>query len=323
MKKLACAAFLFLMGVLSVRAQESLFQSSDGESAVFLSSQPSGSICPDARKNAVGAVLYNFSASAGKFSYLHQDSGMKSLGFGFDVGGTLKQGSVPIIHANASAPGVSLDGAVVKQLKAIDALKVKPSLKGDGTSTYACFLCSHWLVFQARFNASQFYTVPTSVAPFPTPTKQEFNGAQGVLGYNALLKTNNADWLLGGTLGAGLLNNTGSLTSAQYTNNQITTTGSTQEIIGQGAQTVYVGNYLTFAGVPINADAIVFPGVFSGTVGFDLFVRSNMTSADRYATPGLGLFISKPGQPARPAGGVTASYKNGKGEVSLVAGWSF
>lgn len=325
MKKSVCFFLLVLAGAPFVGAQESLFQSSDGNTAVFLSSSTSGKTAedralagPGAQSSTAGVALYNYSASKAEFGYLYQKSGMKPLGFGFSVAGTLKQGAVSIVHADASAPGVSLQGTVTKNITpGIDASKVKES------GTFVCHVCSEWLVFQAKYSTSQFYTVPTSTAPFPTPTKQTFNGAQGVAGYNALLKTSNADWLFGATVGVGLLNNTDSLKSAQYTSNQVTTTGGTQEIIGQGSQTLYVGNYKTFAGVPINIDAIVFPGALSGMVGFDLFVRSDIASADQFANPGIGLFISKMGQPARPVGGITASYKNGKGEVSLVAGWSF
>jgi hypothetical protein len=203
------------------------------------------------------------------------------------------------------------------RLKTYDATKVTK------TGDFKCTLCSNWLVFQGRYDVSQFYTVPTSTPPFPSPTKQTFNSGQGKAGYNALMKSSTADFLLGITVGVGQLNNTASLKSAQFTNNMITTTGGNQVVINQGSQTVYVGNYKTYVGVPINADAVVFPGFLTGMVGVDFFVRSNVTNTDRYANPGAGLFFCKKGQPARPIGGITASYANGKGQVGLIGGWTF
>src|ERR1019366_7420903 len=103
-----------------------------------------------------------------------------------------------------------------------------------------------------------------------------FNGVQGKVGYNALLKSSNADFLLGITVGVGELNNTASLTSAQYSNNQITESGTNQLVINQGQKTLYVGKYKTYLGVPINFDAIIFPGALSGMVGIDLCLLSRI-----------------------------------------------
>src|ERR1019366_3824142 len=139
-------------------------------------------------------------------------------------------------------------------LKRWSALDIKP----NAPPTFKCTVCSEWLVFQVRYDVSQFYTVPTSVPPYPLPTKQTFNGVQGKVGYNALLKSSNADFLLGITVGVGELNNTASLTSAQYSNNQITESGTNQLVINQGQKTLYVGKYKTYLGVPINFDAIIF-----------------------------------------------------------------
>jgi hypothetical protein len=269
--------------------------------------------------SALGVILYNFSSSTGRFGYLHQKSGATTTGFGFDISGTLKDNAVSIVHSNATAPGISLRASVVKGLKRWSALDIKP----NAPPTFKCTVCSEWLVFQVRYDVSQFYTVPTSVPPYPLPTKQTFNGVQGKVGYNALLKSSNADFLLGITVGVGELNNTASLTSAQYSNNQITESGTNQLVINQGQKTLYVGKYKTYLGVPINFDAIIFPGALSGMVGIDLFVRSNVTAPDLYGNPGVGLFFSKKNQPARPIGGITGSYANGKGQASIVAGWTF
>jgi hypothetical protein len=308
-------AILMLFDI-SAAAQQSLFESSSGETAIFLSSQPApGKLSPSG--GDAGVVLYNMAASTVRFGYLHERSGSRPLGLGGELSGTLKDGSSTILHNNATAPGASIRVALTKSLTAIDASKVTK------TGDFKCSLCAHWLVAQFRVDVSQFYTVPSSAPPFPMPKKRTFNGIQGKIGYNQLWKSSHADWLLGATIGIGRQNNTDALKSAQFTDNMITNTSTDQLILNQGSKTTYIGKYDEYIGAPINADAIVFPGALRGMVGFDLFVRSNVATADRYGSPGLGVFVAKKGQPARPIGGLTVAYRDGKGQASLVVGWSF
>ncbi len=306
---------VLLLGVCA-EAQQSLFESSSGETAIFLSSEPAPGKLSQSGGDA-GVILYNMAASTVRFGYLHQRSGPRPLGLGGEISGTLKDGSSTILHNNATAPGASIRAGLTKSLTTVDASKVTK------TGEFKCSLCAHWLVAQLRVDVSQFYTVPSSVPPFPTPQKRTFTGVQSKVGYNQLWKSSYADWLLGTTIGIGRLNNTDSLKSAQFTDNVITNTSTDQLILNQGSKTTYIGKYNQGVGIPVNADAILFPGALRGMVGVDIFLRSNVGAVDRYASPGLGIFVAKKGQPARPIGGLTVSYRDGKGQASLVVGWSF
>jgi hypothetical protein len=296
-----------LMSFNVAYAQQSLYESSNGDTAIFLGSQS-------------GVALYNIGNSSVRFGYLHDTSGPKPIAWGFDIAGTIKGTSSTLLQDNVAAPGVSLRAGLVRK----NLFFHLPPLPGpNAPPNFPCALCGDWLVFQVRYDRAQFYTLMSSTPPFPKPEKRNFDGFQAKVAYNQLRKSAAFDWLLGASIGVARSNNTDALKSLQFTDNLITNTATDQLILGTGPKTAYIGNYNVFAGVPINGDLIVYPHALSGLIGFDLFVRSNVGQDNRYGSPGIGAFLAKKGQPARPIGGITISYRDGKGQASIVVGWTF
>jgi hypothetical protein len=173
------------------------------------------------------------------------------------------------------------------------------------------------------YSRTKFSTIDTSVTPLPKPAKHNFDGWASRVAYNQLRKTAKNDFLLGVAAGVARANNTDDLDTVQVTDEIVSTTTGTQRLAASDAVTAYTGVYQQYIAVPVSADVIWLPGTFRGRVGIDGFVRANVGGANRYGSPGIGLFFSKAGQPTRPVGGLSVSYKDGKAQAALVVGWSF
>ena len=293
-------------------AQQSAFESTNGDTSVFLSGEG-------------GVALANIGKSNVRFGYRHDLTGKTHpWAFGVDMVANITGTSATLLNNNAQAAGAGIHGSAIKRglFRAVaDASKVT----AESPKVEECphGLCSDWLVFQALYDRTQFETLDNTTPPLQNAVKRNFDGYSGRVAYNQLRKTDNNDFLLGVSIGVGRFNNIDSLKTTQFTDNTITTIGSTQYIASQGAKTAYVGAYQQYTGIPINADAIWYSGVLGGVVAFDLFVRSNVAQTDRYGSPGIGVFLNKKGQPSRPLGGLAVDYRDGKGQVSLVVGWKF
>jgi len=318
--RLTSVFLMVLVSLSTAYGQQSLFESSSGDTSIFLTGlSGTGSVAPLKGGSYAGVVLYNTSNSTLKLGYLH-DITTQPYAWGFDVSGPLTDSSASIWQGNTGAPGVSIRTGSVWKLTHLDASK----LDASSGNTYRCStLCSQWLVAQLRYNHATFYTLPSSTPPFPSPVKRSFDGVEGHVGYNLLSKIGGADWLIGALLGIGRSNNTDSLTATKLTDNKITVIGTDQYILANASKNAFIGNYQEYLSVPLNVDVIAFPHSLRGMVGVDIFLRSNLSSTNRYGSPGAGVFISKAGEPARPLGGITAAYRDGKGQVSLVVGWTF
>ena len=291
-------------------AQQSFFESTNGVTSIFLDKEG-------------GVALANIGKTNVRFGYRH-DVTTVPWAFGVDLVANITATSATLLNNNAQAAGAGFHGTAIKRdlfRKGPDARTVGPNSGTKENCEHG--LCSDWLVFQVLYDRAQFNTLENTTPPLQNAVKQNFNGVSGRVAYNQLRKTAHNDFLLGASIGAGRYNNIDSLKSTNFTANTITTTGSTEYITSQGTKTAYVGPYQQYIGVPINADAIWYPGVLGGVVAFDLFLRSNVVPTDRYASPGIGLFLSKKGAPSRPLGGLAVDYRDGKGQVSLIVGWKF
>jgi hypothetical protein len=292
-------------------AQQSAFESTNGDTSVFLSAEG-------------GVALANIGKSSVRFGYRH-DVTTHPWSYGVDMVANITGTSATLLNNNAQAAGAGIHGSAIRRClfrACPDASKLTPESPKVEECPHG--LCSDWLVFQALYDRAQFNTLENTAPPLQNAVKQNFNGVSGRVAYNQLRKTAHNDFLLGVSLGVGRFNNIDSLKTTNFTDNTITTIGSTEYIASQGGtKTAYVGAYKQYIGVPINADAIWYPGVLGGVVAFDLFARSNIVSTDRYGSPGIGVFLNKKGAPSRPLGGIAVDYRDGKGQVSLVVGWKF
>lgn len=314
MKSILLIILTVAVGLRTSVAQQSLFQSTSGDTSIFL----------DGREN--GTVLFNFGASKATFGYLHEFSG-RSWGFGGDLIGAAQGGVVSLVKNGV--PQESLGGDLSFHKSVIFSNPPKAS-EVTKSGSFSCTFCSDWLTIQAGYQRSQLNTVPSLTTPIPLPQQHGFDAYTAQIAYDQLWKSVHSllagDYLLGVSLGVSRTNNTTTptpLPTVQVSSQIVTATGPTQQqTVSQSTKTVYVGDYTKYIGAPVNADAIWYPMDLKGHIGFDLFERSNIGEAFRYVSPGVGIFVSTK-DPARPTGGLTVGYQNHKAQVALVTGWSF
>ena len=97
----ACIFGLFL-SLATGNAQQSLFQSSNGDTSIFLAGQN-------------GVALVNFGASKATLGYVHDLSGPNAWGYGIDFTGTAQGGTVSLIKDGVPQTGIGGDFSLNKQ----------------------------------------------------------------------------------------------------------------------------------------------------------------------------------------------------------------
>jgi hypothetical protein len=341
--KFLALALVFCFSARIAGGQQSLFQSSSGDTAIFLSGQQNG------------VLLFNLATSKATVGYLHELSG-SSWGFGGDLTGVAQGGVVSLVKNGVPQSSVGGDFTVNKQRL----FWKPPPLPQPGSSQkVACTFCSDWLFIQFAYQRSNLYTLPTLTPPVQAPLKHGFDGYTGRVAYNSLLKSTArvfaGDYLLGASLGGSRTNNTNTPTtlSTVQVSNQVLTGNL---LVTKNSKSAYVGAYIKYISVPLNADAIWYPDRARGYLGLDLFERSNIGQAPRYVSPGFGVFFNSKSKtcpagasgptpknggadsspatasgpaakgchdPSRPLGGLTVSYQNHKAQVAVVTGWNF
>ena len=306
--KLAVFAWMSLLPSIGL-AQQSLFESQNGDTSIFLN-------------GTAGVISANIGKSDVRFGYLHQFASRN--GWGFDLAGTLRGDTATLLRNNPPAPGAEIRTAYIRRNLVSNPPNASNLNKNSGPiEPCPRGLCDDWLVIQAGYKRTRFYTIDTGLQPLPEPTRRNFDGWITRVAYNQLRKTARNDFLLGVSAGLSRANNTDELDTVQVTDEIVSTVNGIDRRAASDAVTAYTGAYRPYIGVPISADAIWFPGALTGRVGIDLFLRSNVGQANRYGSPGIGLFFSKAGQPARPVGGLSVAYKDGKAQAALIVGWSF
>jgi hypothetical protein len=316
-------AFL-VIGASSLCAQQSLFQDSKGETAIYLGAQKAN-------------VLVNFGDSKIQAGYIRNFPNSDRWRIGFGVNGTAQNGIATIIKNGTAQAGVGGDITLTQDLTS-DSNK---DLPGPNTgSVITCMLCSHWMVYSIGYARSSLNTI-TDVQPIPPVQNHNFDSYSARIGWNALLKNQISDFLVGITAGVQRKNNTDSLDTVSVSTNVLGTLQNNQQLtISENSKSAYLGAYVKYIAAPINVDFIWFPGTNKLVkptkdnpqpnkqryhLGIDIFERSDVgeSSKYRYIAPGLGAFLTNPGSPTRPIGGVTVEYKDGKVQASLVTGWTF
>jgi hypothetical protein len=360
-------AFLFVMMATALChetavAQQSVFESGNGDSSVFLSGK-------------AGLISYNLGDSTARLGLVH-DAGAANyfghLAYGFGAGGTVDSNVANVLNKNATAPGGFVETAVewkslfakpagFGQVQSPKILNPKHDADKNGepdpgtdpknkircddppcggpaaVSTYDptqdpahvylpdLGLSTDGLIFQFHYGRTQFYLLPSAANPVATPTKTNFDQFRGTIAYNQLRHYNSADWTLGIAVVPGSSNNLSSLVQETYQAQTLTGTTGGQTVLSGKSETVYVGKYSQFLSIPINGDVVYQPKFFQYLLGFDAMVRSELGggSTNRYFSPGFGAYFYKSGSPVVPLGGVTYSYKKGQSEIALVIGWTF
>ena len=307
----------------SLSAQQSLFQDSKGDTALYLT-----------QAQNKGNALVNFGSSKISAGYVRSVGRADTLRMGFQILGTAQNGVATIIRNGAPQAGVGGNVDLVWNIP-----RNLPPPEPDAAPGEDCRLCGHWVVLDFGYLRSTVNTVLTK-QPLQPADDHNFDRYTMKIAYNALLKNMSNDFLLGIVAGVDRKNNTDSLTTVQVSTDFVRNLQNTQEVISQNTKAAYLGVYQKYIAAPINVDFIWFPRTnrmprptkdnpqpnkSRNHWVLDFFERSDVGEASQYhyISPGAGIFLTQAGEPTKPIGGVTVAYKSGKAQVAVVTGWTF
>lgn len=140
-------------------------------------------------------------------------------------------------------------------------------------------------------------------------------------GVNAVLNGLAPSMRWGISIGAKRDNNEDDLKLTDLTERQTFTEDGVTRVYDKKV-TAYVGDYEVKTRIPFNTDFAWWPKELGQKVGLNFYTRMDLSESDSFR-PGVGLFLSKPGAPAKVLGGVTVSFFHGKPQAAIIAGYSF
>jgi hypothetical protein len=282
-------------------AQQSLFQSGDGQTSLYL-------------RQATAAI--NLGDSKASFGYVHRVN-IKPTSFGFDGYATANSGLTSLFSSDKpKAPEGGFDGMVARHY-------VFAKMPTPGTSGTAK---EDTLLLDAGYGRSSFYEYATNAAPSTSAPKTNFDRFRVVAAYNFFL---GGDKIFGIASGAERRNNLADLKAASIETVLVAApTGTTSSVVK--TQAGYYGDYKTYVGAPVYTDFLYFlpklkkpiPG-FDYRLGIDLLTRSDLGAVNRSAKGGFGLFLLKGSDPLSPIGGFTATFDGTTYQLSLTTGITF
>jgi hypothetical protein len=290
-----------LAGAPCALAQQSLFESGNGQTAVYL------------RQSTAAVNLGDSKASLG---YVHRVN-IEKYSWGVEGYATANAGVASLFSSNKpTAPEGGGDGTLVRHY-----LFTKPPQVGSSSGGP---IREDWLLVDAGYGRSSFYVYPTGAKPSTSTPKTDFDRFRALLAYNFFA---NGNMILGIAAGAERRNNLSDLTAASLETVEAPAgAGSASSVVK--TQAGYYGNYKEYVGAPIYTDALFYlpekmtiPG-FDNRVGVDLLTRSDAAAVNRSASGGIGIFLFKKSDPLTAVGGLTATYDGTKFQVSLTAGIS-
>jgi len=279
--------------------QQSLFQSSDGQSAVYLRQS---------------SATLNLGDSKASFGYIHRVN-IKKIFWGFEGYATANSGVTSLFSSDKpKAPEGGGDFTLGRHF-------VLVPMPVAGSQAKAR---EDWWLIDVGYGRSSFYLYPTGSAPAANPPKTNFDRFRAVAAYNFFTSGN---VIAGIAAGAERRNNLSDLTSVSLETVIVPApTGSQSSIVKTKAG--YYGNYKEYIAAPIYTDVLFYPGqaklpVYGNRIGIDFFSRSDVAAANRSSSGGLGIFIFKKDDPLTPIGGISASFNGTKVQVALTVGFTF
>lgn len=293
-------------------AQQSLFQSGDGQSAIYLRQS---------------SAAFNFGDSKASIGYVHRVN-IEKISWGFEAYATANSGVTSLFSSDKpKAPEGGGDFTLGRHFVFVHAPQAGHKSKGED-----------WWLIDAGYGRSSFYLFPTGSAPSASPSKTNFNRFRAVTAYNFFTGGN---LIAGIAAGAERRNNISDLTSASLETIIVPApTGSQSSIVKTKAG--YFGNYKEYIGAPIYTDILFYPtrkcvpsdncaqgqqekgvSIFGNRIGVDFFSRSDVAAANRSSSGGLGIFMFKKEDPLAPIGGISASFNGTKVQVALTVGFTF
>jgi hypothetical protein len=296
---------LFVLAVLTTAiplasAQQSLFQSADGQTAIYLR-QSTASI--------------NLGDSKASLAYIHRVN-IQPFSWGVEGYATANTGVASLFLSDRpKAPEGGGDGTLVRHYlftKMPEAGESGPAREDS-------------LILDVGYGRSSFYLYPTGVAASTSAPKTNFDRLRAVVAYNFFASGNK---ILGIAGGAERRNNLSDLKSTSLQTVIVAAPPGSQSSIVK-TQAGYYGDYKKYIAAPIYTDflfylpeKIVVPG-FDNRIGIDFLSRSDIASANRSSQGGIGIFLFKKADPLASIGGLSATYDGTSFQVSLTAGLTF
>jgi len=150
--------------------------------------------------------------------------------------------------------------------------------------------------------------------------KERFRGGSITLNYNYVSGSN---WIYGLETGYARTNNSGDLKSIEIETRTPTELpgGTPGEVVTKTK--ALSGDYEVKDAIPFDADIIYYPPQLRGGIGLDLIIRSNLRDLSESFVPGIGVFLTKKGQPLHVIGGLSVTFPKGKTDTALIAGFNF
>ena len=216
-----------------------------------------------------------------------------------------------------------------------------------------------WLSFRVAYKRSRYKLLNEGSSFADQVRRQNFDGYSATLAYNRLITLDDlmgqkarrvvrraerlgadtdkrtkataegkepepkGSMIVGVSIGVRRSNNADDLDSVEIEDQSFTSSSGTTQRRGMSKQTVLSGEYKEFIAVPLNTDVVWYPGMFRSRLAIDFFTRSDLGKTGREFVPGVGLFITKAGQPTKVVGGISFALDDGKGRIGLVGGFHF
>jgi len=307
---------LFIAGLpLTLHGQQSLFQTSDGQSSLYL-------------QDSTAAI--NFGDSKASLGFTHHNNKDRSLVWGYDLFATANKGVASLFTSDkAKAPEGGFDFtlgehflATSNGLQPVDPDMREYSQQHPGEIVpfkTVAHTSEDWALFDVGYSYSTFLVSPTAVSA--SATKTSFQRYRAVAAYNYF---HGGSFIGGFATGIEHRNNTADLTSAQFSTVLAAGPGGTTGSVLK-TQTGFYGTYKAYVAVPIYVDLLFYPGHlktpgFGNRIGFDLVSRADVAAPNRSALGGLGIFFFKKGNSTVPVGGLVGTFDGSKFQVSLTSG---
>jgi hypothetical protein len=292
-KHFGLAALAALTGWFPAMAQQSAFQSADGQTSLYL--------------DGGSAATLNFADTKFSIGHISRHS-TRALFWGYQVYGAASSGTTTLFSSKIKVPEGGADFVVGWH----PLTATNPNNNTDD-----------WLLFDAGYSRSIFYAAS---APEPiAQAKRYFDRFRTIVAYNRLV---NKNFLFGIAAGAERRNNLSDLQQVTFETTLVPAPANTSTSIAK-TQGGYLGAYREYIAAPIYTDmlfvlpqSITVPG-FKSQIAFDAFTRSDLGASNRSADGGLGVFLTKPGAPTKVTGGVAGSWNGGRIKVALVASYNF
>jgi hypothetical protein len=284
-------------------AQESLFQSGDGKTSLYL------------RDSTAAINLGDSKASLGYTSETNDNP----WSWGAGVYATSNSGIISLFSSDDAKAPEGGGGGVV----AYHWTNVLPGCP-KGFEHCTINVKEHTLLLDAGYGRSSFFLYPTAVDPSTSLSKTDFNRFRTIVAWNFFFAGNK---IVGFATGVERRNNLDDLKSVNLDTVVIPApTGTPNSIVKM--QAGYYGDYKKYIGAPIYFDLLRFlpskvkiPG-FDDRLAFDLLSRADIAAPNRGANGGIGLFLMDSKDPLKTLGGVTATYDGTKFQFSLTAGFT-